>query len=326
MEYNAINKSKAITIIHWEKGDKKVDLDKMDRRQHFKFQQENSNEYPKITFETEQKPISLEDEKDVEPPHDEAEYARSKLEEKDSVSDRESDLERIEPDNITIEKEKFDEETLKNAGGMNTVKYRTKDVANILDVTEQTVRNNASFFEDYLDIEKKSSGHRRYTKQAIDKLRLIFQLKNEKNFTNEQVIEYLQGDSKDFTALSPDQKLDMVLMMITKTISEVMEQTANNLTETNQKMLEQQNDLYNENLKENTELIRQLTEKLTEKDDYISSLREDKDELARQNEEFRRQLLEIQQQASFNQNHIIEELEKLKKDEQPQKKGWRFWK
>lgn len=64
---------------------------------------------------------------------------------------------------------------------MNTVKYRTKEVANILGVSEQTIRNNAAFFEPYLNIEKAESGHRRYGRDSIDKLRLIFQLKKIKN-------------------------------------------------------------------------------------------------------------------------------------------------
>ncbi len=53
-------------------------------------------------------------------------------------------------------------------------------------------------------------------------------------------------------------------------------------------MIEQQNDAYNENLRQNTELIKQLSEKLLEKDEFISSLRDDKDELLRQNEEFKK--------------------------------------
>lgn len=235
-------------------------------------------------------------------------------------------LKRLIESQVIIENERFDEETINNAGGMNTVKYRTKEVANILGVSEQTIRNNAAFFEPYLNIEKAESGHRRYGRDSIDKLRLIFQLKKDKKFTNEQVIEYLQGDNLDYADLSPEKKLDIALSMITKTIQSVMEDTATSLVQSNQKMIEQQNDAYNENLRQNTELIKQLSEKLLEKDEFISSLRDDKDELLRQNEEFKKKISEIEKRSNENQELIMEELEKLKKEERPQKKKWSFWK
>lgn len=301
-----------------------MDLDKLNRRQHFSPQPENSSDYPKVTIETEEsKEDDISEEKEVSL-ESEKEIYNGGNENKIYNSQEEDTVEQINPSNVTVEREKIDDETINNAGGMNTVKYRTKDVANILDVTEQTVRNNAAFFEQYLNIEKKTSGHRRYTKESIDKLRLIFQLKNEKKFTNEQVIEYLQGDSTDYTSLSPEKKLDMVLMMVSQTVTQVMEETAEKITQSSQKMIDQQNDTYTENLKQNTELIKQLSEKLSQKEDAISLLKEDKEELLRQNEEFKRQLLEIQKQTSDSQSQIIEELEKLK--EQPQKKRWSFWK
>lgn len=301
-----------------------MDLDKLNRRQHFSPQPENSSDYPKVSIETEEsKEDDISEEKEVSL-ETEKEIYNGGNENKIYDPQEEDTVEQINPSNVTVEREKIDDETINNAGGMNTVKYRTKDVANILDVTEQTVRNNAAFFEQYLNIEKKTSGHRRYTKESIDKLRLIFQLKNEKKFTNEQVIEYLQGDSTDYTSLSPEKKLDMVLMMVSQTVTQVMEETAEKITQSSQKMIDQQNDAYTENIKQNTELIKQLSEKLSQKEDAISLLKEDKEELLRQNEEFKRQLLEIQKQTSDSQSQIIEELEKLK--EQPQKKRWSFWK
>lgn len=274
----------------------------MDRKEHFRTStpdaKESSNQDKRIETGYEDN-LNLEDEK--------------KELQKDNV-------EKVDESQVIIENERFDEETINNAGGMNTVKYRTKEVANILGVSEQTIRNNAAFFEPYLNIEKAESGHRRYGRDSIDKLRLIFQLKKDKKFTNEQVIEYLQGDNLDYADLSPEKKLDIALSMITKTIQSVMEDTATSLVQSNQKMIEQQNDAYNENLRQNTELIKQLSEKLLEKDEFISSLRDDKDELLRQNEEFKKKISEIEKRSNENQELIMEELEKLKKEERPAKK------
>ena len=265
-----------------------MDLDKMDRKEHFRTStpdaKESSNQDKRIETGYEDN-LNLEDEK--------------KELQKDNV-------EKVDESQVIIENERFDEETINNAGGMNTVKYRTKEVANILGVSEQTIRNNAAFFEPYLNIEKAESGHRRYGRDSIDKLRLIFQLKKDKKFTNEQVIEYLQGDNLDYADLSPEKKLDIALSMITKTIQSVMEDTATSLVQSNQKMIEQQNDAYNENLRQNTELIKQLSEKLLEKDEFISSLRDDKDELLRQNEEFKKKISEIEKRSNENQELIME--------------------
>mgnify|MGYP000525647994 CR=1 FL=1 len=139
-----------------------MDLDKMDRKEHFRTStpdaKESSNQDKRIETGYEDN-LNLEDEK--------------KELQKDNV-------EKVDESQVIIENERFDEETINNAGGMNTVKYRTKEVANILGVSEQTIRNNAAFFEPYLNIEKAESGHRRYGRDSIDKLRLIFQLKKDK--------------------------------------------------------------------------------------------------------------------------------------------------
>ena len=285
-----------------------MDLDKMDRKEHFRSSLRDENE-------------SFNQDKGIETEHED------NLNLKDDKKELQKDnIERVDESQISIENERFDEETINNAGGMNTVKYRTKEVANILGVSEQTIRNNAAFFEPYLNIEKAESGHRRYGRDSIDKLRLIFQLKKDKKFTNEQVIEYLQGDNLDYADLSPEKKLDIALSMITKTIQSVMEDTATSLLQSNEKMIEQQNNEYNENLRQNTELIKHLSEKLLEKDEFISSLRDDKDELLRQNEEFKKKINEMEKKSNENQELNMEELEKLKKEERPQKKKWSFWK
>ena len=285
-----------------------MDLDKMDRKEHFRSSLRDENE-------------AFNQDKGIETEHED------NLNLKDDKKELQKDnIERVDESQISIENERFDEETINNAGGMNTVKYRTKEVANILGVSEQTIRNNAAFFEPYLNIEKAESGHRRYGRDSIDKLRLIFQLKKDKKFTNEQVIEYLQGDNLDYADLSPEKKLDIALSMITKTIQSVIEDTATSLLQSNEKMIEQQNNEYNENLRQNTELIKHLSEKLLEKDEFISSLRDDKDELLRQNEEFKKKINEMEKKSNENQELIMEELEKLKKEERPQKKKWSFWK
>ena len=269
-----------------------MDLDKMDRKEHFRSSLRDENE-------------SFNQDKGIETEHED------NLNLKDDKKELQKDnIERVDESQISIENERFDEETINNAGGMNTVKYRTKEVANILGVSEQTIRNNAAFFEPYLNIEKAESGHRRYGRDSIDKLRLIFQLKKDKKFTNEQVIEYLQGDNLDYADLSPEKKLDIALSMITKTIQSVMEDTATSLLQSNEKMIEQQNNEYNENLRQNTELIKHLSEKLLEKDEFISSLRDDKDELLRQNEEFKKKINEMEKKSNENQELIMEELEK----------------
>ena len=92
-----------------------MDLDKMDRKEHFRTslpdEKESSNQDKRIETEHEDN-LNLEDEK--------------KELQKDNV-------EKIDESQVSIENERFDEETINNAGGMNTVKYRTKEVAIFLE-------------------------------------------------------------------------------------------------------------------------------------------------------------------------------------------------
>lgn len=78
--------------------------------------------------------------------------------------------------------------------------YKTKDVANLLDETEQNIRNYAAKFENYLSmpLNREPGEHRTFTKEDINKLRFIFFLKRKKNYSIKQIQEYMstpQGES-----------------------------------------------------------------------------------------------------------------------------------
>lgn len=302
-----------------------MDLNTFDKRQHFISNEKKDNEvYPNISFETQ--------EEEHHPEESAAETLASKQDE-DNKNKREiqndegngipkEHIEKIHPDQVSVDNKEIDEETVNKMGSMDGVRYKTKDVAAILNISEQTIRNNAAAFDEFLSIEKTPTGHRRYTKEDIEKLRLIFQLKTEKGFTNEQAMEYLKSDHNDYTTLSPEKKIDLLLLMISKK----MEETADAIVQSNQQRIEQNNEMYNQNLAENTELIKKLSKQLEEKDSSIATLQDDKNTLMQQNEEFQKQIEQLKTQTEQNHDELLKELELIKQTSERTKKKWQFWK
>lgn len=72
--------------------------------------------------------------------------------------------------------------------------YRTREVAEELGISEQDVRNYSQHFSEFLDIDKTASGHRRFTRENIDQLASILELKHNNNYTIEQTKAALATD------------------------------------------------------------------------------------------------------------------------------------
>lgn len=66
------------------------------------------------------------------------------------------------------------------------ISYRTREVAEELGISEQEVRNYSQYFSEFLDIDKTASGHRRFSRDNIEKLASILQLKRNNGYTIEQ--------------------------------------------------------------------------------------------------------------------------------------------
>ena len=77
--------------------------------------------------------------------------------------------------------------------------YKTKEVAEILNVNTQTIRNYCLTFSQFLDVGKdhKPGRHRNFTKQDIKKLKLVKYLIDEKHFDTDQVFLYFKNFHKN---------------------------------------------------------------------------------------------------------------------------------
>lgn len=64
--------------------------------------------------------------------------------------------------------------------------YHTKDVAKLLHLKPQDIRNICKDFSEFLNIETLPSGHRRFTLSDVNKIRSILELKSNNRYTTEQ--------------------------------------------------------------------------------------------------------------------------------------------
>lgn len=73
----------------------------------------------------------------------------------------------------------------------NEKTYTTKEIADMLNIKDQTIRNYCSTYEELLDKNHRPGKHRNFNKNDINKLKIIIYLSKEKNMKPKQIIDYL---------------------------------------------------------------------------------------------------------------------------------------
>ena len=85
----------------------------------------------------------------------------------------------------------------------NEKTYTTKEIADMLHIEDQTIRNYCLTYKELLDKDHKPGKHRNFNKNDINKLKIIIYLSKEKNMKPKQIIDYLN---------KPNQTKNMDLM------------------------------------------------------------------------------------------------------------------
>lgn len=187
-------------------------------------------------------------------------------------------------------------------------KYRTKQVANILNVPEQTLRNITTLFEDHLPkIERTESGQRLFTKADIERLRKIFQLKAEKNMTYTQIKDFIDKDSgKVVIAMTEEEKTAALITAITNQLQLPLQEQftamahlivdeVREFSRGQQALLEENNARKDEYAKE----IQRLEDKLDERDRQLELLQAELSQLRNENAQNNQLILEKLEKRRF---------------------------
>ena len=144
--------------------------------------------------------------------------------------------------------------------------FGTEYVAAVLGVSTQAVRNYTNDYEEYLQIRKRPKGQRRFTHEDIAKLQQLLKVKDENNFTTEQMKEYLKNPHK-LELVPEDKKLEAVLDIIQKNMVENMRTMLAEVMENSTLLLKEKET-------ENQENINLLTEQMKKQDSAIGEMLE----------------------------------------------------
>mgnify|MGYP003291535726 CR=1 FL=1 len=162
------------------------------------------------------------------------------------------------------------------------VLYGTTDVAKMIGMSPQAIRNYCDYFEDYLQIPRKESGHRSFTQEHVDRLRGLIEIKDKKNLTFEQLKEYLIRPEA-FDIVPESQKLEVAMEKMQELFENSLRAAISYISDSNIKLLEQKDAATAKVMSEVTEQLKKQDETITELLDVIKKERieehSEKDEL-----------------------------------------------
>ena len=177
------------------------------------------------------------------------------------------------------------------------VGYKIEQVAKILGLSKQVCRIYATDFEDIIHIERTKGNHRIFSKQAIEQLRFLLKVKEEKGFTVEQTKSYVLYDYENHMAGNNDP--DRMNTLLNIAFQEKLESFKNSLITAQTEQMRELAALLSE---QNKYILSDNTRRLEEKIGKIEEKLIENEHLIRQNEQLK------------NQNEQLEkELEELKK-------------
>lgn len=176
-----------------------------------------------------------------------------------------------------IYEEPLTDEQLKALGSENGVFYKIGEVAKMLGVSDQVLRNYCMWFDKFLNIQKTKGGQRLFQKKDIENLRVIIKLKNERRFTNEQVTQFLEGKNpyESNKKHEDDSSNANVLMeMIRGAVVEAVAKALEENMKTTTLLLEDQKENYDQIIEQDKNLISTLEKKLAEQNEIITKYAE----------------------------------------------------
>ncbi len=178
--------------------------------------------------------------------------------------------------------------------------YKTKDVARELGIKEQDVRNLDKQFAEFLNVERTPSGHRLFTREYIDKLASILELKRNNNYTNEQTKEALSTNEGQILAERNElERLHKLLELVTSKVESSNREIKQAIHEEVVNVLSSHTD-------------RLLLETSEKNDEQIELLKQQNDErielLKKQNEELKEALIANQKASSQSITELKEQL------------------
>jgi DNA-binding transcriptional MerR regulator len=143
----------------------------------------------------------------------------------------------------------------------NEKTYTTKEIADMLNIKDQTIRNYCSTYEELLDRNHRPGKHRTFNKNDINKLKIIIYLSKEKNMKPRQIINYLN---------KPNQTKNIDLITSLEFLfDDVKNEMTNNLK---QSIHEEMQNEFN-GIKEDISLLKNSNNRLIENNDkFISTI------------------------------------------------------
>lgn len=135
------------------------------------------------------------------------------------------------------------------------ITFGTTQVAQMLGITAQTVRNYIDDYNDYLNISIVSAGSTRramFTRNDIEKLRQLMKVKDENNYTTEQMREYL-GNPNHVGAEPENRQVDKAVELLIETVKNLLEESNKNYCA----RIEQQDQQYGESINALNDVIKQ---------------------------------------------------------------------
>lgn len=170
------------------------------------------------------------------------------------------------------------------------LKYGSSEIAKMLGVTEQTVRNYCNSYAEFIGItqtDSSSSNYNRWklTKEQIEHLRYIIQTKDENKFTTEQMRAYLANPDHSMGAVPESQRLDQAFSLLRQDIHEIVRQA----------ILDSQKELNERAIEDNAHQVDEMRKIIEEQKVLIESLNKNLENAA---EEMHKTLNEVSHPAT----------------------------
>ena len=254
------------------------------------------------------------------------------------VSDIIEDIDDFEPDNEEISED--DSHVTGEVEG-HGIYYKTKDVAKELGISVQDVRNYDKMFEEFLNVERTPSGHRLFTREYIDKMASILELKRINGYTFEQTKEALSTDEGQVLSERNEmERLHKLLELMTSRIeltgkeikNAVRSEVEQVLNDTTQKLLTDSSEHNNETLeelrKQNAELKQAVIANQASSSQSIIELKEQLNISRAQNAEMMEMLKSVladQHNKDKKISELAEQNEKVLAEVSKKRKGWLFF-
>lgn len=176
-----------------------------------------------------------------------------------------------------IYEEPLTDEQLKALGSENGVFYKIGEVAKMLGVSDQVLRNYCMWFDKFLNIQKTKGGQRLFQKKDVERLRVIIKLKNERRFTNEQVTQFLEGKNPyesnkkhEDGSSNANVLMEMIRGAVVEAVAKALEENMQATT----LLLEDQKENYDQIIEQDKNLISTLEKKLAEQNEIITKYAE----------------------------------------------------